>query len=236
MSIRGWVYVISNPAMPGLVKVGFSTKDPSLRARELDSAGFPHPFEVEIDFLVDDPREVEQKAHKYLSAYREGKEWFRCDVDIAVEAIKTCATNIHISSRRHGEHSTGSVNRVPPTVQSKLILPPLRRCKVCNGFLNVKPWRKLYCWKCMGLDSTTGLISRNKEWCDNRSADYRYTPEIQDPSDPNYNINGKRGEMGWCGGCGNPLKVVADGVVESCDYCRTGKLSEYQVWAKTPVK
>jgi hypothetical protein len=90
--------------MPGLVKVGFSTKDPALRAKELDSAGFPHPFEVEVDFLVDNPRDVEQKAHKYLSDYREGKEWFRCDVDVAAKAIRTCAANIHVSSRPVNEN------------------------------------------------------------------------------------------------------------------------------------
>lgn len=34
--MRGWVYVISNPTIPGLVKIGFSTKDPLLRAEELN--------------------------------------------------------------------------------------------------------------------------------------------------------------------------------------------------------
>jgi len=33
--MKGWVYVISNKAMSGLVKVGYSTKDPELRAAEL---------------------------------------------------------------------------------------------------------------------------------------------------------------------------------------------------------
>lgn len=236
MSIRGWVYVISNPAMPGLVKVGFSTKDPALRARELDSAGFPHPFEVEVDFLVDNPRDVEQKAHKHLSDYREGKEWFRCDVDVAVKAIRTCAANIHVSSRPVNESLATSRVATSSSGEKKLILPPLRKCNTCSSYLAVKPWRKLYCWKCMGLDSTTGLIARNKEWCNERSAKYGYTPQVQDPSEPDYNINRKLGEMGSCGGCGNPLRVVADAVVENCSYCQTGKLSDYQIWAKTPIK
>lgn len=41
VSIRGWVYVIDNPAMPDILKIGYSTKDPSLRAKELASRGFP---------------------------------------------------------------------------------------------------------------------------------------------------------------------------------------------------
>ena len=27
--LKGWIYVISNKALPGLVKVGYSTKDPN---------------------------------------------------------------------------------------------------------------------------------------------------------------------------------------------------------------
>ncbi|WP_295427803.1 GIY-YIG nuclease family protein [uncultured Thiodictyon sp.] len=33
--MKGFVYVMSNKAMPGLVKIGYSTKHPELRAEEL---------------------------------------------------------------------------------------------------------------------------------------------------------------------------------------------------------
>lgn len=95
MSVRGWVYVITNKAMPDLVKVGYSTKDPMLRAKELDGTGIPHAFEVVYDALVLGPREVEQKAHKVLVGFREGKEWFRCSVDVAVRAIRQSAEKIY---------------------------------------------------------------------------------------------------------------------------------------------
>lgn len=68
MSIRGWVYVLSNKAMPGLVKVGYSTKDPVLRIDELSGTGLPYAFELEYDALVGEPRDVEQKVHKRLAA------------------------------------------------------------------------------------------------------------------------------------------------------------------------
>lgn len=95
MSLRGWVYVITNKAMPGLVKVGYSTKDPTLRAKELDGTGVPHAFEVIYDALVLHPREVERKAHKILAEFREGKEWFRCSVEVSVRAIRESADTIH---------------------------------------------------------------------------------------------------------------------------------------------
>jgi len=95
VSVRGWVYVITNKAMPDLVKVGYSTKDPVLRAKELDGTGVPHAFEVVYDALVSDPREVEQRAHKVLAEFREGKEWFRCSIEVSVRAIKESADKIH---------------------------------------------------------------------------------------------------------------------------------------------
>lgn len=221
--------------MPGLVKVGYSTKDPSLRARELDSSGFPHSFRVEADFLVDSPRDVEQRAHSQLSSYREAKEWFRCDVAIAASAIQHCAAKIYLSSGTELRRSE-KVDITTTARTAHTAAPPIVLCKRCGTILYVKPWRELYCWKCMGLDSTLALIARDKAWCDTNSAKVRYVPESQNPSDPRFNANRKRGDMGWCEGCGKPVRVVSDGVAESCTFCATGELSEYQRWAKTPMK
>ena len=91
--MKGWVYVITNKAMPCLVKVGYSTKDPELRAKELNHTGSPHPYLVEYELLIDDPYQVEQKTHKLLSAKREAKEWFRCTPEEAVVVIKQIAGN-----------------------------------------------------------------------------------------------------------------------------------------------
>lgn len=49
--------------MPGLVKVGFSTKDPKVRADELNHTGAPHPYIVQFDVLVEHPHEIEKRAH-----------------------------------------------------------------------------------------------------------------------------------------------------------------------------
>lgn len=91
--MKGWVYVISNPAMPGLVKVGYSTKDPDLRAAELNHTGAPHAYVVEYEILIDEPRVVEQMTHSVLSMKHEAKEWFRCPPEEAVLAIRQVANN-----------------------------------------------------------------------------------------------------------------------------------------------
>lgn len=81
----GFVYVLSNPAMPGLVKVGYTTGDPERRAAELSSTtGVPSKFVVEWFLpIVGDPRAVEHRAHAKLASCRAGKEFFRVDLGAA---------------------------------------------------------------------------------------------------------------------------------------------------------
>lgn len=85
--VKGWVYIISNKAMPEMIKVGYSTKDPKERANELGT-GSPYAYQVEYEVLVDNPRKIEKLSHDILSFVNEGKEWFRCDISIALRAIK----------------------------------------------------------------------------------------------------------------------------------------------------
>ena len=119
MDVRGWVYVISNPAMPGLVKVGFSLKDPSLRAVELDGTGIPHPFNVEYEALVNSPREVEQRAHSILKHLHERKEWFRCAPSIAAEAIRISVSCVPMMENTYFAIQNGNLREIgnisPPT-------------------------------------------------------------------------------------------------------------------------
>lgn len=97
--MKGWVYVISNKGMPGLVKVGFTTKDPELRADKLRHTGAAHPYLVEYEMQAEQPRAIEQKAHKLLFSHHEGKEWFRCSLEMAMAAIKQAAEDRVITER-----------------------------------------------------------------------------------------------------------------------------------------
>jgi hypothetical protein len=88
--MKGWVYIITTKSMPDLVKIGFSTKDPELRAAELNNTGNPHPYTVRYEILVNDPRRIEQTVHQLLKdkGFHENKEWFKCSLEIAVSAIR----------------------------------------------------------------------------------------------------------------------------------------------------
>ncbi len=89
--MRGWLYVMTNPAMPGIVKIGYSAKDPELRAEELNQTGIPHKPIVEYDLLIEEPYLIEQKVHSELQQVNEGKEWFRCSIEDAILAIQHAA-------------------------------------------------------------------------------------------------------------------------------------------------
>ena len=50
--MSGFVYILTNECMPGLVKIGSTQQDPVERARTLSNTSVPFPFNVA--FAVDD--------------------------------------------------------------------------------------------------------------------------------------------------------------------------------------
>lgn len=88
--MKGWVYIITNPSIPNVLKVGWSKNDPKLRAEQFNT-GAPDNYIVEYDALVDEPDKIEKQAHSLLEEHDKKKEWFRCDISIAVMAIRESA-------------------------------------------------------------------------------------------------------------------------------------------------
>ncbi|KJU85366.1 putative helicase [Candidatus Magnetobacterium bavaricum] len=74
--------------MPGIVKVGMTTRMPNSRKDDLFTTGVPKPFELEALFLFENMAEAEKRAHQALGKYHYGKEFFKVDVATAVKAIE----------------------------------------------------------------------------------------------------------------------------------------------------
>lgn len=89
----GWVYVLPNPGMPGLIKIGFTKHPPHQRARELYGTGVAFPFEVAYQARCRHYQSVERMAHERLDDKRVngGREFFACKVAEAVATIRLCA-------------------------------------------------------------------------------------------------------------------------------------------------
>ena len=93
----GWVYVLSNSAMPGLIKVGYTKFSPEERAKQLDTTGIPASFILETAFLFADRAFlVEKYSHKILYEYRkrDSREFFECSAKFAAEKILEAAREL----------------------------------------------------------------------------------------------------------------------------------------------
>lgn len=76
--MSGFIYFLTNPAMPNLVKIGYTTATVDERIRQLNSTGVPSSFELAACFYVAEPAKVESELHEHLSARRfsENREFF----------------------------------------------------------------------------------------------------------------------------------------------------------------
>jgi Meiotically up-regulated gene 113 len=91
------VYVLSNPAMPGMVKIGKTNQnDPNTRVAQLYTTGVPVPFTVEFACRVDNPDEVESAMHTAFAPQRVNprREFFEIDPEQAVAVLKL----LHVQS------------------------------------------------------------------------------------------------------------------------------------------
>lgn len=75
----GYVYCLSNPSFPGLVKIGMTTKTVEARAAELYTTGVPTPFVIEASYPCSNVVIAEQHVHDMLDLFRESssREFFR---------------------------------------------------------------------------------------------------------------------------------------------------------------
>jgi len=86
------IYIMSNSAIPDLLKIGYTGKPVEERCKELSKAtGIPVPFKVEYIFrLYGRGEELEREIHRYLEHKRNTsrREFFDVTLDEAIAAIK----------------------------------------------------------------------------------------------------------------------------------------------------
>lgn len=84
------IYVLTNEAMPGYVKIGITTNNLEERIRYLDTTSVPLPFQCFYAARVENAREVEQKVHDVFldQRVRSNREFFEITPERVVSAIK----------------------------------------------------------------------------------------------------------------------------------------------------
>ena len=83
---KGIVYVLTNPAMPGLVKIGMTKqKEVTDRLNQLFTTGVPAPFHCSFAGYVDDARKVERAFHEAFkpNRYTPKREFFEIEPEQA---------------------------------------------------------------------------------------------------------------------------------------------------------
>lgn len=86
---HGFVYVLSNPSMPGIFKIGMTERSPHLRACELSAAtGVAAAFEVLCYAEFAHAYEMEREIHEVLQPFRysPSREFFAAPFDF----VHTC--------------------------------------------------------------------------------------------------------------------------------------------------
>jgi len=137
--------------MPGLVKIGFSMRDPVNRASELDNTGSPHPYVVEYDMLIEDPQQLEKQVHETLKNANEGKEWFRCSVHDAIKEIQKASLGKFIyqnytNNEKENDrvvywHKEIDMER-PPSKTAQDTQSPLRQKEVYDSTEKLRLWQE----------------------------------------------------------------------------------------------
>lgn len=82
---KGYVYILSNPSMPGLVKIGKTTRNVEQRAQELWQTGVPTPFVIHASFFSPNCDELEAMAHGAFHEKRVhgSREFFHLEPEVA---------------------------------------------------------------------------------------------------------------------------------------------------------
>jgi len=155
MAIKGFVYVMSNKSMPGIIKIGMSTKMPEERAKELSSdTSTPTSFIVEYYAIFDDMIKAERMAHQRLKPHHHGKEFFSTTVENAIYSIEELGLSFQklysrtdyeneirerrIIEKAHKEKEIAHRKRIAAVEESLAKLPEAERQK-----LNEQSWQRI---------------------------------------------------------------------------------------------
>ena len=88
---EGFIYILNNPSLEGMVKIGATTKDPNDKCRELSSnPSIPTPFNIVYYLSSMNPFKVVGIVHTILDEYRVIKysDFFNVDVVPTINLIE----------------------------------------------------------------------------------------------------------------------------------------------------
>jgi len=143
--VTGYIYVISNPSMPNLLKIGYTTRNVKERIAELDSSsGVPEPFCIESVFASSAPELEERRIHAALNEYRlsANREFFKLDTKLAIQSIGSTLSNNPVYCKNpelHINKQSKKLVEITPEERNKIIsrIHKLSYCSLYDEALNL---------------------------------------------------------------------------------------------------
>lgn len=86
-----WVYILTNPALGGMIKIGYTSLDPHTRAEQISrGTGVPLGYEVAWAYKCYKGEKIEKEVHKYFKKYRvsPSREFFKVGLEEAKNIIE----------------------------------------------------------------------------------------------------------------------------------------------------
>jgi hypothetical protein len=114
----GRVYVLSNPAMPGLLKIGYTMNTVEGRVKELSLAtGVPTQFSIEYQVECRDPAGLEAHAHTFFQnkRYNGNREFFSISINEAIDVIRQNAIEL-LAEELSDNAKENSLIKIPATL------------------------------------------------------------------------------------------------------------------------
>ena len=126
----GIVYVLTNPAIPGMVKIGMTNRDSvDIRMKELFNTSVPLPFELEHASKVSDSEKVEKALHIAFHPYRihAQREFFKINPEQAIAILKLLDKGSDITKDITNEinNDLTEIDRVASENFKRKMRPPL---------------------------------------------------------------------------------------------------------------
>jgi hypothetical protein len=94
-----FVYVLTNEAYPGFVKIGKAV-NPLQRVAQINGAGVVSEWKLRYSLPVENDDIIETSVHKYLAEFRRGtdqgssREFFQVTLEHAIEVIEMLAKEV----------------------------------------------------------------------------------------------------------------------------------------------
>lgn len=123
----GYVYILTNPSIPGALKIGMSSNHPLYRSWQLSgSTGIPTPFHVAYYRSFSDCPKAEAIAHKALEQHRISlnREFFNVGLEEAISVVDNIADDAdQFNSQRYVDNGMARelpANYFPPAPFAEL--------------------------------------------------------------------------------------------------------------------